>query len=126
MFFEITATYAASLGILTAALGFATVIMRAKLSISSGDGDNGAMLRAIRSHGNLTEYMPIFLIILLLLENAAVSAIWLHALGITFVIGRALSVVYFWLSQKFVLRVLAFWGAVLPIAAGSLLLFLNS
>jgi uncharacterized membrane protein YecN with MAPEG domain len=126
MIIETTAAYAASLGFLTVVLGLATVIKRAKSNISSGDGDNDAMRRAVRAHGNLIEYMPIFLIILVLLENAGVSATWLHALGAVFVIGRVVSAVYFWISQKFILRVLAFWAAVLPIAIGAALLLFSS
>lgn len=126
MQFEITATYAAALGILTAGLGFATVIMRAKSNISWGDGGNFALQRAIRAHGNLTEYMPVFLVILMILENTDISANWLHGLGITFLAGRLVSVFYFWVIQKFILRVIALWAAVLPLVAGSVLLLLNS
>ncbi|MEM7068513.1 MAG: MAPEG family protein [Pseudomonadota bacterium] len=122
MEFEITATYAATLGILTAALGFGTVIMRTKTKISWGDGENFALQRAIRAHGNLIEYSPVFLIILLILENSGTSATWVHGLGATFLAGRAISILYFWISQAFVLRILALWGAVLPILAGATLL----
>lgn len=126
MQFEITATYAAALGILTAGLGFMTVIMRAKSNISWGDGGNLPLQRAIRAHGNLTEYMPVFLVILMILENTTVSSNWLHGLGAIFLAGRLVSAVYFWVAQKFVLRVIALWGAVLPILVGSVLLLLNS
>ncbi|OUR79444.1 hypothetical protein A9Q83_03295 [Alphaproteobacteria bacterium 46_93_T64] len=126
MVFEITATYAAALGILTAGLGFATVIMRAKSKVSWGDGGNLSLQRAIRAHGNLIEYMPIFLILLVILENSGTSAGWLHILGAVFLGGRLVSIIYFWISQKFSLRVIALWGAVLPIVAGSVLLLMPS
>ncbi len=123
---EITATYAAALGILTAGLGFATVITRAKSKVSWGDGGNLSLQRAIRAHGNLIEYMPIFLILLVILENSGASAGWLHILGAIFLAGRIVSAIYFWISQKFALRVIALWGAVLPIVAGSVLLLMPS
>lgn len=126
MHFEITATYAATLSILTAGLGLATVIMRAKSGISWGYGENNTLQRAIRAHGNLTEYMPVFLIILMILENSSVSATWLHGLAAVFMAGRIASAVYFWVAQKFTLCVLALWGAVLPIMVGSILLLINT
>jgi uncharacterized membrane protein YecN with MAPEG domain len=104
MEFEVTAYYTAALGVLTAGLGFATVITRVKSKISWGDGENFSLQRAIRAHGNLTEYMPIFLIILMILENTGTSGTWLHALGAIFLIGRLVSVAYFWFTQKFGLR----------------------
>ncbi|MGB0504807.1 MAG: MAPEG family protein [Pikeienuella sp.] len=123
---EITATYAAAIGILTAGLGFATVIKRAKTGISWGDGGDFGLQRAIRAHGNLTEYAPVFLIILFLLENAGASATWLHGLGVAFVFGRLVSALYFWVAQKFILRVIALWGAVLPIIVGSVVLLIGT
>lgn len=126
MQFEITAIYTAALGLLAVGLGFATVIMRAKSGVSWGDGGNFALQKAIRAHGNLTEYMPVFLVILLLLENTDMSANWLHGLGAVFLAGRLVSAFYFWVSQQFALRVIALWGAVLPISVGSILLLLNS
>lgn len=126
MLIEVTATYAATLGVLTAVLGFTTVIMRAKKKISWGYSENFSLQRAIRAHGNLTEYMPIFLIILLILENSGTSAYWLHSLGTTFLVGRLVSVLYFWITQKFALRVIAFWCAVLPIIIGSILLLVRT
>lgn len=125
MMFEITATYAAALGVMTAALGAATVVRRAKTGISWGDGGDFALQRAIRAHGNLTEYAPVFLIILLALENTGASATWLHGLGGAFLAGRVVSAVYFWVAQVFALRVIALWGALLPILVGAALLLIG-
>lgn len=126
MEFEITATYAAALGILTVSLGFATVITRVKSKVSWGDGGNVGLQRAIRAHGNLIEYMPIFLVILMILESSGSSPQWLHILGSIFLGGRVVSALYFWAVQKFALRVIAFWSAVLPIITGSALLLLHA
>lgn len=126
MQYEISAVYAAILGLLTAGLGFGAVIMRVRSGISWGQGDSFPLQRAVRAHGNLTEYAPIFLIILLILENAGASHAWLHGLGAMFVTGRFVSALYFWVAQKFALRVIALWGAVLPIVAGAMLLLLQA
>lgn len=122
MDFEITSLYAALLALLTAALGFATVIIRAKTGHSFGDGSEPRLHRAIRAHGNLIEYAPIFLIVLLLLENAGASSLALHGLGSAFVLGRLLLAAYFWITQIFALRVIALWAAVLPLVIGAAML----
>ena len=44
--------------------------------------------RAIRAHGNLIEYAPLFLILLLLCELSNLNSIYLHAAGIFFFLGR--------------------------------------
>ena len=44
--------------------------------------------RAIRAQGNLTEYAPMMLILLYLLETLGQSAWTLHVLGSLFLLGR--------------------------------------
>jgi len=122
MSYEITAMYAAALGLLTAGLAFAIVIMRVKSDPSWGHGNNSRLERAIRAHGNLIEYMPIFLVIMMIGENSGVADKWLHILGLVFLVGRLFSVVYFWISPKLAYRIIAFWGSVLPIIAGAMFL----
>ena len=51
--------------------------------IAQGSGDEELLQRAIRAHGNLTEYAPMMLIVLYFLETTA-----LHLLGGSFLIGR--------------------------------------
>ncbi len=119
MSFLITTHIAAILGLLLAALGISVMVNRARFKISWGDGNNETLHRAIRGHSNLAEYAPVFLIILGLLETTGTSGSWLYALGGAFIAGRILSAAYFLLSQKFLIRVLAFWATLLPIIAGS-------
>tara|TARA_B100000886_G_scaffold67866_1_gene42762 strand:- start:354 stop:761 length:408 start_codon:yes stop_codon:yes gene_type:complete len=44
--------------------------------------------RAIRAHGNLIEYAPLFLLLLLLAEINQLNAIILHSSGASFFLGR--------------------------------------
>ena len=44
--------------------------------------------RAIRAHGNLIEYAPLFLILLLLCELSNLNSLYLHIAGIFFFLGR--------------------------------------
>ena len=47
-----------------------------------------ALERAIRAQGNLTEYAPIFLILMLLAEMQGLAPASIHYYGIAFVAGR--------------------------------------
>jgi hypothetical protein len=55
-----------------------------------GAGGNPVLERAIRAHGNLVEYAPLVLLMLLLLALSGLGALWLHVLGIAFTTGRLL------------------------------------
>ena len=44
--------------------------------------------RAIRAHGNLIEYAPLFLLLLLLAEINQLDAVMLHSSGVSFFLGR--------------------------------------
>jgi uncharacterized membrane protein YecN with MAPEG domain len=71
-------------------LSLNVVRLRRLHKVSLGDGRKEDLRRAIRAHGNATEYMPITLLLLFGLEfNQA--PLWLvHLAGITFVAGRAM------------------------------------
>ncbi len=44
--------------------------------------------RAVRGHGNLIEYAPLFLILMLVAELNHLSSAWLHFAGAAFLVGR--------------------------------------
>ena len=50
--------------------------------------DPEMLQRAIRAHGNLIEYAPLFLILLLLCEFSNLNSLYLHVAGIFFFLGR--------------------------------------
>ena len=64
------------------------VARRFRGKISMGDGGSEDLARAIRVHGNASEYIPPMLIGLLAMAFLE-APIWsLHALGISFTLGR--------------------------------------
>jgi uncharacterized membrane protein YecN with MAPEG domain len=63
---------------------------RARSKTIMGAGGNPALERAIRAHGNLVEYAPLVLLMLLLLALSGLGALWLNVLGIAFTAGRVL------------------------------------
>ena len=56
--------------------------------------------RAIRGHGNLIEYAPLFLILMLLLELTGASETFLYICGTVFTIGRFMHGIAFSFMKK--------------------------
>ncbi|MEL7542042.1 MAG: MAPEG family protein, partial [Pseudomonadota bacterium] len=70
--------------------GLRVVARRFRGKISMGDGGSEDLARAIRVHGNASEYVPPMLVGLLALALLD-GPVWaLHALGIGFTLGRIL------------------------------------
>jgi uncharacterized membrane protein YecN with MAPEG domain len=87
---QITAFYAALLGLLTLLLAIRVVRGRWTGRVGLGDGGQADLARRIRVHGNTTETVPMALILLLVLELTGVGATWLHGFGIALLVGRVL------------------------------------
>ena len=51
--------------------------------------------RAVRGHGNLIEYAPLFLILMLVAELNQLSSVYLHFAGAAFLIGRLMHGILF-------------------------------
>lgn len=90
MSMEITAPYAALLGLLFILLSFQVSRHRLAGQVSLGDGNNPALGQAIRAHGNFAEYVPLALILIGLAEAQGATALLLHALGGGLLAGRVL------------------------------------
>ena len=84
----ITTLYASLLALLTIFLAYRVSAVRRGKKIGLGDGDNKAVNCRIRAHGNLTEYMPLALILLLLFELRGPDAWQVHAFGAVFTLSR--------------------------------------
>ncbi len=71
-------------------LSVRTIGLRRKLKIALGDGGNPLLLRAIRAQANFTEYVPLALLALTMLEWLAAPEYLLHALGGLLLLARTL------------------------------------
>lgn len=98
----ITTLYAGLLGLLFMLLSWRVVAARGSEKVNLGDGGNPLMLRRIRGHANFAEYVPLILVLLALLENAHLGALYLHVLGATLLVARVLHGVALSFSEQFV------------------------
>ncbi|MDC0948075.1 MAPEG family protein [Gammaproteobacteria bacterium] len=85
-----TPLYAGLLTLLYLWLTRQAISRRRRVRVAVGDGDDMALRRRVRAHGNFCEYVPLALLLLLLLELQGLAVSWLHALGIALLLGRLL------------------------------------
>ena len=116
---SVTPIYIATSGLLFLPITARVALYRIKSKISLGTGDDPEMLRRMRGQANFIETVPIALLILIAMEVLGASHTWLHALGLTLVLGRIAH--YFGLIE---MAPLAF--RVIGIAATLLTIFLGS
>lgn len=105
-----TPLYAGLLALLYLLLSYRIIVLRGQ-GVSFGDGGNPVLLRRIRAHGNFSEYVPLILILIGILELSHLPNILLHVLGITLVIARLLH--GYALSFKESFKFGRFWGTAL-------------
>lgn len=74
-------------------LALRVVLHRNVHKIGVGTGGDAVLRRKVRVHGNFGEYVPLALLMLALLELAAVSTTWLWTFGIALLIARVLHAV---------------------------------
>lgn len=87
---SLTALYAAPIGLLAVGLALRVVVLRRRFQVGVGSGDQPELARAIRAHGNLLEYTPLALLLLLLLELGGARELLLHLIGGGLLLGRLL------------------------------------
>lgn len=90
MFPAITSLYAGLLGLLLLALSLGVSRQRLRHKVSHGDGGVPELISAIRAHANFTEYVPLSLLLILLLELSGHHAWLIHGLGAALFISRIL------------------------------------
>ncbi len=88
----ITLSTASILGILLIWLSARVIAVRVKQEVGIGDAGNIELSYRIRTHGNFTEYVPIFVILLGLLEAAAANQTALMVLAAAIIVSRVLHV----------------------------------
>lgn len=85
---KITALYAGIASLIFLILSCRVVAARLH-GPSLGDGGDTTLLRKIRAHGNFSEYVPLILIMMGILEINNFQGIYLHTIGLGLVISRA-------------------------------------
>jgi uncharacterized membrane protein YecN with MAPEG domain len=88
----ITLTIAAAAALLNIWIASRVGTLRRRHKILIGDGSNPLLTARMRAHGNFSEYVPLFVILLGLVELAEGSPAWLWGVGALFVLGRILHV----------------------------------
>lgn len=86
----ITALYASALALLLIWLAFQVIKQRRSKKIAYADGGVESLQIARSAQSNASEYIPITLILMALLEYNGASVLWIHLAGIAFVIGRVI------------------------------------
>jgi len=91
MSFTITMFYAGLLGLLFLALALRVVSLRRRLKVGLGSGGHEELDRAVRTHANFSEYVPLALVFLALVEAGTAMPHWaVHLLGLVLLLGRLL------------------------------------
>jgi uncharacterized protein len=84
----ISSIYAALAALWIVWLSLGVIKVRRAKQVKLGDGNEPELQAAIRAQGNATEYIPISLILLVLLELNSGHAVLIHLGGITLLAGR--------------------------------------
>ncbi len=84
----ITGFYAALCALLLIFLSLRVVRLRRSLQVGIGSSGQEPLARAIRAQANLTEYVPLALILLAAAELQGVATIWIHGAGQALVVAR--------------------------------------
>ena len=69
-------------------LSMNAAMTRRRSGLAVGEKDNETLARAVRAHGNFSEYTPLFLISFVLLESVQASSNYLILVGLFFLLGR--------------------------------------
>lgn len=85
----VAAIYAALLAMLFLMLSIHVVTLRRELGVAFGDGGKENLTKAIRAHGNFSEYVPFAVALFIMLELNGTSDYIVHLLGGALVLARA-------------------------------------
>lgn len=76
--------------LITLVLALNVVRLRVSDKVDIGDGGNARLQRAIRAHGNNTEYVPVTLLTIVGVAVLSASTMLVNGLGIALTLGRIL------------------------------------
>ena len=120
----VTPLYAGALALWFLVLSIKVIRYRGH-GISLGDGGDPNLQRLIRGHGNFSEYVPLILLMIAMLELSHYSVWLLHVLGATLLVARILHGISLSFTQQW--KFGRFWGTALTFLllfiAGGLCLF---
>jgi uncharacterized membrane protein YecN with MAPEG domain len=85
-----TPLYVALAAIILLVLTARVIGLRRRLAIGLGTGGDAELEKAVRGHGNFTEYAPIGLIVLASAELSGAGSAWVNTIGILLIGGRLL------------------------------------
>jgi uncharacterized protein len=88
MILPITLTIAGAAALLNIWLARRVGQMRLTHKVSIGDGGNEALIARMRAQANFIEYTPFVLILILLVELAEGSKLWLWIVGTVYILAR--------------------------------------
>lgn len=120
MHLPITLVTACAAGLMLIWLSVRVISSRVKGEVLIGDGESQDLLFKIRTQGNFSEYVPLFLIILGLIEAAGGNSSVLMPLAGLFIVARILHVFGMGAEANLKLRQLGMVGTFFCIATISL------
>lgn len=88
MLLPITLTLAAACAFINFWLGLRCSRIRMSGKVLHGDGGDPLLAKRMRAHANFTEYAPIVLILMAVVELATGFSLWLWGAAAAFVVGR--------------------------------------
>lgn len=89
--------YIALAAVLLVVLSIRIILLRRKFRVGLGDKNEPSLKKAVRAQGNFSEYVPLALLLLVVLELSGSAAFYLHLAGASLLLGR---IIHAWgLSQ---------------------------
>ncbi|MCB0326758.1 MAG: MAPEG family protein [Bdellovibrionales bacterium] len=85
-----TSLYAGILSLLYFVISIETIQARGREKVSLGTGSENQIIHLVSAHSNFASYSPIFLILLLLVEQNQINTFVLHLSALVFLAGRIL------------------------------------
>ncbi len=130
----ITSLYASLLGIFYVFLSYRVASLRKELKVGLGDGGERKLTKAIRVHGNFSEYTPFALLLLYFAEMQSSvlfpkhHIILIHVFGMALLFARGYHAYgitqHSGLSRGRIVGILLTWGLILCLSVISLMSFI--
>ena len=97
-------------------LSFNAAYIRRKSGLAVGEGQNEKLIRAARAHGNFSEFTPMFLISLVIVDLLSKNCGYVAYLGSIFILGRISHAASMFL-KKDILRVIGMMMTMIPLVS---------